>query len=70
MAIPDRPGAANLSSGPKWWTKPALISVLNVAVVLIVVTFLVGWSTPVLAVVIAGFALGSWWFLDQRPGRH
>lgn len=70
MAIPDGPDATNLSSGLKWWIKPAVISVLNIAVVLIAVTFLVGWSAPVLAVVIVGFAGGSWWFLDQRPGRH
>jgi hypothetical protein len=66
---PDRPDAASASSRPKWWIKPAVLSALNVAVVLIAVTFLVGWSTPVTVAVIVAFALGSWWFLDQRPTR-
>ena len=70
MAILDRPDATNLSSGPKWWIKPAVISMLNIAVVLIGVTFLVGWSTPAFVVVLAGFALCSWWILGQRPGRQ
>jgi len=70
MAAPDRPEAAEPSSGAKWWIKPAAISVLNIAVVLLAVTFLVGWRTPVLVVVIVAFALGAWWFLDQRPARE
>lgn len=46
------------------------MSTLNIAVVLIAVTFLVGWSMPVVVAVIIAFALGSWWFWDQRPTRQ
>lgn len=70
MAIPDRPGEASPSSGPEWWIRPAAVSTLNIAVVLIAVTFLVGWSMPVVVAVIIAFALGSWWFWDQRPTRQ
>lgn len=51
----------------KWWLKPVLIGVLNLAVVLPVITLLVGWTVPVIAVVIGGFVLGCWWVYEQRP---
>jgi hypothetical protein len=52
-----------------WWLKPVLIGVLNLAVVVLAVTVLIGWSAPVIAVVVAGFGMGCWWLYEQRPKR-
>jgi Flp pilus assembly protein TadB len=67
MTSPHQPHAPNVQDGPRWWVKPALISVMNIAAVLVVVTFLIGWSPTIVAVVLVGIALGTWWFVQQRP---
>jgi Flp pilus assembly protein TadB len=68
MTSPHQPPAPNVPDGPRWWVKPAAISAMNIAAVLVVVTFLIGWSPTTVAVVLIGTALGAWWFAEQRPG--
>lgn len=51
----------------KWWLKPLLVAVASYAVILPWITFAVGWSRPVVAVLIFGFVMGCWWAYDQRP---
>lgn len=67
MTSPHQPHAPTVPDGPRWWVKPAAISVMNVVAVLVVVTLLIGWSPAVLAVVLVGIVLGTWWFVQQRP---
>jgi Flp pilus assembly protein TadB len=67
MTSPHQPHAPNVPDGPRWCVKPALISVMNIAAVLVVVTFLIGWSSTTVAVVLVGIALGTWWLVQQRP---
>lgn len=69
MTNVNRPDAAQ-PSGPQWWIRPAVLSVLNIAIVLVAVTLVVGWSAPVIVAVIIAFGLGAWWFLNQRPTRQ
>lgn len=47
-----------------------MLSVLNIAIVLVAVTLVVGWSAPVIVAVTIAFGLGAWWFLNQRPTRQ
>jgi Flp pilus assembly protein TadB len=67
MTSAHQPHAPNVPDGPRWWVKPALVSVMNIAAILVVVTFLIGWSPTTVAVVLVGTALGTWWFVQQRP---
>lgn len=67
MTSPHQPPAPNVPDGQRWWVKPAVISVMNIAAVLVVVTFLIGWSPTMVTVVLLGVALGGWWFAQQRP---
>lgn len=67
MTSPHQPPGPNVPDGPRWWVKPAAISAMNIAAVPVVVTFLIGWSPTMVAVVLIGIALGSWWFAGQRP---
>ena len=68
MTSPHQPHAPNVpDGGARWWVKPVVITVMNIAAVLVVVTFLIGWSPAMVAVVLVGIALGTWWFAQQRP---
>jgi Flp pilus assembly protein TadB len=69
VTTPERPFQPP-TDGTHWWIKPAVVAVLNIAAVLILITFVIGWSTSVLVVVLGGLVLGTWWFLNQRPDRH
>lgn len=65
--VQDVPVTSTPTDQSRWWLKPAIISIASIVLGLGFVTFLDGWSLPVVAVVLVGFACGTWWFLEQRP---